>query len=365
MKTLILTVEDISKLVKITGINNLMDEMIDRLHEGLLKFDETSSIIPPRNGFAYNRPDTGLLEWMPILKRGEMATFKIVGYHPTNPTKRKLPTIVSSISVFDTTNGHLIAVADAAFLTSLRTGAASAVASRIMGRPGSRVVGLIGCGAQAVTQLHALSRVFQIEEVLVHDIDPETALSFRKRTEFIGLNIQRAPLEELVARSDLISTATSVGKGEGPVFQDGNVKPWLHINAVGSDFPGKTEIPLSLLTRSFVFPDFLDQAVVEGECQQLDRNKIGRDLAHIVKHQQAYLGIQKNLSVFDSTGWALEDQLAMELLVERSRKLGLGNFIMIESSSDDPKNPYGFLKMHKGESTRTNDKRLLQDLLAN
>ena len=359
MKTLILSLSDIIEIVNATGLNHIMDLMIRRLKDALKHFDDQAWGIPSRDGFDYTHPGRGLLEWMPILKKGHEVTFKMVGYHPTNPSRRQLPTILSSICTYDTINGHLAAIADATFLTALRTGAASAVASQAAARLDSDEIGIIGCGAQAVTQLHALSRVFDIRRVRAYDIDPTASRSFIDRTAFIGLDVRVAPLDEVVAQSDIICSATSVEKEKGPVFQDRNVKPWLHINAVGSDFPGKTELPQSLLQRSFVFPDFLEQAIVEGECQQLQEDEIGPSLTQIVKNEAKYLFLQQQLSVFDSTGWALEDQLAIALLIERAKDLERGTWIQLESDSDDPKNPYAFLhgltrpsKLRHGDARR-------------
>jgi ornithine cyclodeaminase/alanine dehydrogenase-like protein (mu-crystallin family) len=163
-----------------------MDEMIWCLESGLLKFDNVALSIPPRDGFEYDNPSRGLIEFMPILKLGDMMTMKVVGYHPSNPNQRQLPTVLSSISSFNTDNGHLAALTDGTFLTALRTGAASAVASKLLGHPDSCVLGIIGCGAQAVTQLHALSRVFKFEKVLSYDIDPSASKSFKRELNLLG-----------------------------------------------------------------------------------------------------------------------------------------------------------------------------------
>ena len=350
METFILTIDDIKSIVQKTGLNVLMDEMINRLESGLLEFDDSSFSIPPRDGFEYERPDIGLLEWMPILKLGEKAIIKIVGYHPLNPNRQKLPTVISSLYSFDTVNGHLIALSDGTFLTALRTGAASAVASKLLGYPDSRVMGMIGCGAQAVSQVHALSRVHSFEKILAFDIDSSASQSFKKRTEFIGIDVHTATLSEVLSQSDILSTATSIEKDKGPLFQRYEVKPWLHINAVGSDFTGKFEIPLSLLRQSLVTPDSMVQALVEGECQQLQPHEIGPILTEIVKNQDKYQSFKKKITVFDSTGWAFEDQLAMEMITERASKLGLGTMVQIESHSIDPKNPYEFLGLSSGKS---------------
>ena len=132
-------------------------------------FDKNYNIIPVRDGFEYKIPEIGLVEWMPILKSGKKAIIKVVGYHPTNPALRNLPTVLSTINAYDTTTGHLDWIADATFLTALRTGAASAIASKVLALPYSKTVGLIGCGAQALTQLHAISLIFDIETVMVYD----------------------------------------------------------------------------------------------------------------------------------------------------------------------------------------------------
>ncbi len=347
METIIISTDDVRSIVKCVGLHTLMDKMIDRLFETLEAFNENNIVIPPRDGFEYTEPNTGLLEWMPIMRRGQKATIKLVGYHPTNPSLRNLPTILSTISMYDTTNGHLIGIADATFLTALRTGAASAVASKMMASPDAKTVGLIGCGAQAVTQLHALSRVFDIEMVLAYDIDPCVCHNFADRTAFLDLNIQAAPAEVVVRMSDILCTATSVEIHEGPVFEDTETKPWLHINAVGSDFPGKVEVPVSLLKRAFVCPDFLSQAVIEGECQQLSAPEIGPSLVEIAKNQAQYCFVQNQVSVFDSTGWALEDEIAMEILIEYAKELELGKTLEIESVSEDPHNPYEFVNAGK------------------
>ena len=346
MKSLILTVEDTQKIVHHVGINRLMDEMIERLTTAFSQYDETDTVVFPRDGFTYSQPRLGLVEWMPVMKRGDKATIKLVGYHPDNPRLQRLPTILSTITAFDTSSGHLIGIMDGTFLTALRTGATSAVASRVMAHPNSCVVGLIGCGAQAITQLHAVSRIFDLTKVLIFDIDQTAQQSFHSRASFMNIDIhdvQQSSLPELVKSSDILCTATSVGVDEGPVFSDCETKSWLHVNAVGSDFPGKTEVPMSFLRRSFVCPEFFEQATKEGECQLLSSNQIGPTLVEILKSPSQYEHVQNRLSVFDSTGWALEDQVASDIFFAYAARLDLGTWVQIEHISEDPKNPYQFL----------------------
>lgn len=346
METLLLTGHDIRRILLHVGLDSLMDEMIARLTSALEAFDPErgDTVIPVRQGFEYHEPATGLLEWMPCMRKGAHATIKIVGYHPENPRKRNLPTIVSTVSAYDTTTGHLTCMMDGTLLTALRTGAASAVASGILARPEAKTAGLIGAGAQAVTQLHALTRVFDLREVLVYDVVPETARSFAQRVACFGggLAVETAPLDALVRTADIVCTATSVGIGEGPVFEGIEPKPWVHVNAVGSDFPGKTELPAELLRRSVVCPDAWEQALREGECQQLAPAEIGPCLYELVQHRDTCRFLQDRITVFDSTGWALEDDVAMHLLMDYAAALGLGTRLPVEISSEDALNPYHF-----------------------
>jgi ornithine cyclodeaminase/alanine dehydrogenase-like protein (mu-crystallin family) len=322
-----------------------MDDSIDRLAAACTEFDHEGFTVPSRGGFSYAKPVTGLIEWMPVLQHGKSVTVKMVTYHPTNPQKQRLPTILSSVLVFDTETGHLTGIVDGTFLTALRTGAASAVASRVLAQPTSSTLGLIGCGAQAVTQLHALARVFPIRKVLLHDVDPAAVRSFTRRVRYLyldNISFAEASVEDIVSESDIVCTCTSVEVGSGAVFPDLNSKPHLHVNAVGSDFPGKTELPRSLLKRSLVCPDFREQAVAEGECQQLLDSEIGPDLVELTSAAEDYAPYRDCPTVFDSTGWALEDHVVADMLLRHAAKLGVGSNVVLESVSADPKDPYGF-----------------------
>jgi ornithine cyclodeaminase/alanine dehydrogenase-like protein (mu-crystallin family) len=346
MKTTLLTMDDISLIVRRVGIDRLMDELIERLELVFRRYQAQEMNIPARSGFFYSQPEEGLLEWMPVMKNGVQATIKVVGYHPANPDRRGLPTILSTISSYDVCSGSLVALADCTFLTALRTGAASAVASRLMARADSEVLGLIGAGAQSVTQLHALSRAFPLKKAVVYDTNPAASRSLARRTAFTGIEIEPVNLDELpglLAAADILCTCTSVEVGHGPVFPDSEFKPWLHINAVGSDFPGKFEVPLSVLKRSFVCPDFPEQAQREGECQRLRQDEIGPSLVELSQNPHHYPGLGERLTVFDSTGWALEDQAALDLTLDYAREMRLGTQVALEYLPHDPRNPYEFI----------------------
>lgn len=345
--TLLLKEKDLQKLIYSVGIDVIMDLLISRLEEEIRNYDHIQLKIPVRSGFNYKLPDLGLVEWMPIYQSGSNIVIKVVGYHPNNPTKYQTPTIASTISSYNTSNGHLQGLMDGVLPTALRTGAASAVATKYLAHSSSGILGLIGCGAQAVTQLHAISRILQIEKVLIFDIDSNSQATFKNRIEFLNMNCQvkDSSIQEIVQESDVICSQTSIGIGDGPLFQDVTTKSHLHINAVGSDFPGKVELPVDLLQDAFVCPDFLEQALQEGECQQLLKGYIGPELYQVVQYPLQHETYRNQVSVFDSTGWALEDMVVFNLFMDLAKKHNIGEFMQIEYVPDDPKNPYEFLKV--------------------
>lgn len=347
-KTFILTGSDVQELVRHFGPDRIMLTLIERLRLAIRHYDPQQVSIPVRGGFHYDKPQPGLIEWMPFYNQQDEAgkvLIKIVGYHPSNPRQLNLPTIVSTISEYDTRSGHLCSVIDGGLATALRTGAASAVASKLMAAAGSTTLGLIGCGAQAITQLHAISLCFKIQRVLFYDINEDIAASFTTRCAALNLQCEFIPTDitSIVNQSDIICTATSIDIGAGPLFSNCDTHPHVHINAVGSDFPGKIEIPLALLQKSFVCPDFLEQAIVEGECQQLEKQQIGASLYEVAQQPNKYAYLQQQRTVFDSTGWALEDKVVMDLLVDCASELGLGKELDIEQITADTRNPYHFL----------------------
>lgn len=347
MKTRVLSADDLRHIVNNVGLDTVMDETIARLTDTFANYDAKSTVIPTRGGFKYSHPHLGLIEWMPGMRVGEGVYIKVVGYHPESGVLNGMPTILSTQSLYDVDNGHLVHLMDASFVTALRTGAASAIASRVLAKPDSNTIGFIGSGAQAVTQLHALSREFPVENVYLFDTNPHAMESFEKRIENLGLGhlkIHYGNVNEWIGFVDILVTATSVGIGDGPVFVDENLPSHLHINAVGSDFPGKFEVPKTVLARGLVCPDFPEQAAAEGECQHMMPEDIGPSIATLTGEPDQYKHQQQCITVFDSTGWALEDIVTMDLFREYAKVLNIGSDIQLETISSDHLNPYQFLK---------------------
>lgn len=333
---LLLLSSDIERLVAHHGLNDFMDKMISDLEIVLKVYDTRIVDIPPRAGFVQN----GLIEWMPVHFFDRSVVIKVVGYFPSNPRSNGAPTIQAHISRSNWADGTLTELVEGSLLTAVRTGAASAIASRALAHPDSRTLGLVGCGTQAVTQAHAISRCFKIDRILGYDVDRDAHRSIAARLAFLGIPVQAAMLHEVESRADILCTATSVAVGAGPVIAGTHLKPHVHINAVGSDFPGKIELPAAVLSGALVVPDHRAQAMKEGECQTLPAEAIGPELHELVRDAASFAPFRTRRTVFDSTGFALEDAVALDLACRLADAAGIGTRMPFTSDGRDPKNPY-------------------------
>jgi ornithine cyclodeaminase/alanine dehydrogenase-like protein (mu-crystallin family) len=343
----VLGARDVAALVARVGLDALVDELIAGLVDALERHDDEVLVTQDRAGFHYQKPDLGLVEWMPAMEVGRAVAIKTVAYHPSNPEQRAMPSVLATTALFDTTSGEQLVLCEASTLTAMRTGAASAIATDILAPEGPVTLGLVGAGAQAVAQVHAISRVRRIERVLVADVSRETSASLPARLAFLDLPVTVVDIEDvagLVGHVDVLCTCTSVAPGEGPVIADGDHRPGLHVNAVGADFAGKVELPRALLERSLVVPDVRSQCLLEGECQQLSPDAIGPDLAGLVQDRARYRSRAGGPTVFDSTGWSLEDMVAVELVLRHAERFGIGTLVDLQPGSVDPYDPYAELR---------------------
>ena len=343
--TTLYDVDDLAEVLTHVGLDAFLDELIVAIRDAATNLDPAGTEHKMRAGFDHHHPEMGLVEWMPIHRVGSAVAVKTVGYHPENPRRRSLPSVLATIALYDTTTGHLRSLCEGTLLTALRTGAASAVATDVMARRGPVTLGIVGCGAQAVTQAHALSRVRTITRVIATDTDADVAATFASRLAGTGAHVEvvgATEFAELVPAIDVLCTCTSVPIGEGPVVALDDARPDVHVNAVGADFPGKTELPLEFVRRALVVTDDLEQCLVEGESQRLDRHELGPDLAGLLAQIDAI--DVSGPTVFDSTGWSLEDLVAAELFVGHADRLGLGTPVELQAAPGDPYDPYASLR---------------------
>ncbi|MEM7323088.1 MAG: ornithine cyclodeaminase family protein [Actinomycetota bacterium] len=344
-----LDVHDLTSVIESVGLGRFVDELIDALRDGFTAYRDTEVAHLARDGFSYRNPQMGLVEWMPAMTVGDLVAIKTVAYHPENPAGCGLPSVLATTSVYDTATGRLVAVCEATMLTALRTGAASAVMTDALTPPGPITLGVVGCGAQAVTQILAISRVRPIAALHVADTDSAVAASLADRlppgTLADGVVPRVVDVADLAAGAealDVLCTCTSVEVDHGPVIDLGVAKPSLHINAVGSDFPGKVELPIEYLRGAVVVPDDRAQCLAEGESQQLDPAEVGPDMVAVLT-DPAHRELVNRRTVFDSTGWSYEDLIAARLFMRHADRLGLGTEVALQHKPIDPYNPLELL----------------------
>ena len=248
---------------------------------------------------------------------------KINANFPANPALRGLPTVQGVISLHDAVDGRLLALMDSMEVTTIRTAAASAVAAKYLARPDSRTATIIGCGVQGRSHLLALSRVVKLERVFACDSNPSILESFVRemsnqlQSDIIGVPDCRAYLSE----SDIIATCTPARE---PILTRRDVSVGTFIAAVGADSESKSEIAPDLMSACTVVVDVLDQCATFGDLHHaidadvMSRESVHADLAQIVSGTRQGRSRAGEITLFDSTGTALEDVAAASLLYERA-----------------------------------------------
>lgn len=277
----------------------------------------------------------GVTLFMPgYLSEDDTMALKIVSVFADNP-ERGLPLIHALVVVVDASTGAPAAVMDGTYLTALRTGAASGVATDLLARAQARVAGIIGAGAQGRTQLEAVCAVRSIQQAWIYDVNAERAERYAAEMgERLGLTVRAAATpSQAVHRSDVICTATT---SSIPVFDDADVQPGTHINAVGAYTPEMQEIPSQTVIRSKVVIDHHEAALAEaGDLLiPIERGLIGADHIHaelgeIVSGGKSGRESSAEITLFKSVGVAVQDVAAATAVLEAAQVSGLGTEVAL------------------------------------
>ena len=274
---------------------------------------------------------------MPAFLRHPAASgIKWVNVHPNN-RRRNLPTVMAVIILNDPATGFPLAILDGLLITKLRTAAAAAVAAQTLARPQSRIVGLVGCGAQADAQLLALAEVFKLSRVKVWGYATGEADRFcrlmRHRLPKVVFEPQRT-IEWCAREVDLLVTITPSRR---PLIQRAWVDAGTHINAIGADAPGKQELDPDILCEAIVIVDEREQAIHGGELnvpvqrRQFDPRRIHASLGEVLRKQKSGRRAPHDITVFDSTGLAIHDIALGDEVRRQARRHRLGRRINLFS----------------------------------
>lgn len=272
----------------------------------------------------------GDLRVMPAyLEELDEAGVKLVNAHPNNPSKYGLPTVLATIVLFDPKTGTPISIMDGTWITAMRTAAASGIATKYLARKDAKVLGMVGAGYQSLFQLEALHKVMEIESVKIFDLIEKKAenLAVMAREEF-GLNVKSVvTAEDAVRSSDVMVTVTPARM---PIVKNEWIVEGMHINAIGADAPGKEELEAEILNRAKIVIDDWEQASHSGEINMplskgmITRANIHAEIGEIVAGSKPGRVSQDEITVFDSTGLAIQDVITAWASAKVAEEKGIG-----------------------------------------
>lgn len=287
----------------------------------------------------------GVIELMPVSDEQAYA-FKYVNGHPGNRLQG-LPTVMAFGALADVATGMPVFLGDLTLATALRTAATSALAARHLARQDSRCMALIGAGSQAEFQALAFTELLGLAQLRVFDLDPAAMDKLVDNLGHAGIAAARitrcASSAEALDGADIVTTATAA-KRRAAVIADADVRPGMHINAVGGDCPGKTELPVALLQRARIFVEFTPQTRVEGEIQQLPADAPVTELWQVIDGLAPGRRHDADITLFDSVGFALEDYSALRWLHGLARDAGMLQPLDLVPALADPRDLYRLVR---------------------
>ena len=286
--------------------------------------------MPPKQYLFYTKYSGDLRTMPAYIEPADATGVKIVNVHPKNAEKQ-LPTVMAVITLHDPRTGYPISLMNGTYLTALRTGAAGAIASKYLAKKNASVVGFIGCGVQAQTQLDMHVLVRDIKKIVIFDTNKEVQQHFADwAKQHHKLDVELADSVEGACRCDILNTLTPV---KNPIVKKEFVRPGMHINAIGADAPGKEELESSILKTAKVVVDDWEQASHSGEINvpyehgELKREDLYGELGDIVAGKKPGRQNDTDVTIFDSTGLGIQDIVVAHLVYNRAIEAGKGTHV--------------------------------------
>jgi ornithine cyclodeaminase len=334
-------IERVKELVARVGIAQFIAGLAEEIEADYRRWRDFDK--SPRHA---THSSAGVIELMPI-SDARRYSFKYVNGHPKN-TAAGLLTVSAFGVLADVDTGYPVLLSELTLTTALRTAAMSALAARWMARQ-SNVMALIGNGAQSEFQAIAFHHLLGIREVRLYDTDPVATAKLERNLSILGLDglqiVRCASTAEAAEGADIITTVTA-DKRNAIVLTPDMVRAGMHLNAVGGDCPGKTELHVDILQRpdARVVVEFEPQSRVEGEVQQLDPTFPVIEFAAVVSGAVRVREHDQQVTIFDSVGFALEDFSALRYLERLHRQTaGTRRQLDLIPELDDPKDLFGEL----------------------
>ncbi|OBQ74281.1 ornithine cyclodeaminase [Mesorhizobium erdmanii] len=330
------SVDRMMKLVLAIGVERFLTELAAYIEEDFRRwelFDKTPRIA--------SHSHDGVIELMPT-SDGRLYGFKYVNGHPKNMREGR-QTVTAFGVLADVGSGYPMLLTEMTILTALRTAATSAVAAKYLAPKGSRSMAIIGNGAQSEFQAVAFKALLGVDRLRLYDIDSQASEKCARNLAGKGFEITICTTgQDAVEGVDIITTVTA-DKQCATILTDNMVGSGIHINAVGGDCPGKTELHRDILLRSDIFVEFPPQTRIEGEIQQLDADHPVTELWQVMTGQAEGRKAPEQITLFDSVGFATEDFSALRYVRDQLQATGLYEELDLLADPDEPRDLFGML----------------------
>ncbi len=333
----VLEIEDVKEIVSRVGFKDFFSMLIETLEKDYKDWDKFEKC--PR---VANHVEDGVIELMPI-SDDKLYTFKYVNGHPRNPEQDKM-TVMATGQLSKVSTGEPLMFSEMTLLTALRTAANSAMAAKYLAKDDSKVLTLIGTGAQSEFQFLAFSYIFDLEEVRFYDTDPKAMEKFAKNVHEFDIKITPCKdTEEAIIGADIITTCTADKKYQTILTKE-MIKNDVYINAIGGDCPGKTELEMELVKTSTVVVEYLEQCKIEGEIQHLDEDFTCPEFYEILQGKTSINVKTHGTVIFDSVGFAIEDYSVLRLIYKLSNDFNIGKEMNLIPQLSDVKNLFSLME---------------------
>ena len=331
------SVDNMMRLVHHIGVETFIADLARNITEDFAKWDQFDKT--PRVG---SHSDVGVIELMPT-SDGVLYGFKYVNGHPKNMGEG-LQTVTAFGVLSDVYSGYPLLLTEMTLLTALRTAAMTAVATKHLAAPGATTMAMIGNGAQSEFQCLAVKAVCGISHVRLYDLDPAATAKCARNLDGLGLHVtQCASPEEAIEGAQVITTATA-DKDMQTILTDNMVGAGVHINAIGGDCPGKTELHRDIVARAHIFVEYPPQTRIEGEIQQMPADHPVTELWQVITGQTQGRRSAAEVTLFDGVGFAIEDFSALRYVDDRIKDTPYYVDLDLIADPDDPRDLFGMLK---------------------
>ncbi len=331
------SVENMMRLVHRIGIEKMLTGLAEYIAADFARwelFDKTPRVA--------SHSDVGVIELMPT-SDGEAYGFKYVNGHPKN-TKDGLQTVTAFGLLADVDTGYPVLLTEMTVLTALRTAATSALVAKHLAPKGADTMAMIGNGAQSEFQSLAMKAILGLKTVRLWDTDKAATRKAARNLKGLGLNVVECDSAEDSMEGAQIITTCTADKQYATILTDNMIGEGVHINAIGGDCPGKTELAPAILTRSDIFVEYPEQTRIEGEIQQMDPDHPVTEFWQVLTGAAPGRTSDRQITLFDSVGFAIEDFSALRYI--RDHIPGTDCFLDLDllADPDDPRDLFGMVQ---------------------